>query len=134
MKWKTLQKIYNELKASDYSSTDNIIIKYVNKNKQKGNITCKIQHFKEKVWTIYDQDPIIIIIGIESRKNKKILYKYTLFNNPEEKPQYNDNFYIRYFFAMHDKSKEVITKLLTKQISSYLDTSNDIKNPNDQNM
>lgn len=131
MKWKTFQKIYRELKASNYSPTGKITIKYVHRNKQRGQTICSLRDFKENAWTIYDKDPIMIVVGVESKTSTKPVYKYILFNNPEEMPQLNDNFYVRYFMAMQDKSKKVINELLMRQLAEYLDEPNENKNSSD---
>lgn len=120
MKWKTFQRIYRELVAENLPFNKNIIIRYVNDDKQKGSITCKIKDFKRYAWEVYEKKPIVVIIGVETKRDVRQLFKYILCKNPEEIPSPNDNYFIKCFSYLRDESKNVITEILMRQISSHI--------------
>lgn len=134
MKWKTFQRIYRELVAENLPANKNIIIRYVNKDKRKGSVACKIKDFEKYAWKVYDTDPIVVMVGVESRKDIRKMFKYILCANPEDIPSPNDNVFVKCFTYMQDGSKNVVTELLMRQISSYIGDMDDTDNDNDKNL
>lgn len=134
MKWKAFQRIYRELVAENFPSTRNIIIRFATKDKTKGSITCKIKEFEKYAWEVYEKTPIVVIVGVETKNDIRQLFKYILCANPEEIPGPNDNYYIKCFSLMEDKSKNIVTELLMRQISNYIGDINDADNTSNQNL
>jgi len=131
LKWKTFQRIYRELVAEHHPKGQNIIIRYVGKDRIKGSIVCKLKEFKKHAWKIYEKDPIIIVVGLEEKGKQDIrqAFKYILCANPETIPNSNDNFCVKCFSLMDTKSKDVILELLMRQIYSYIGDTDDPYNP-----
>ena len=131
MRWKTFQRIYRELVAENNPKNQNIIIRYVGKDRIKGSIVCKLQEFKKYAWTIYEKSPIIVVIGLEEKGKQDIrqAFKYILCANLEVMPNPNDNFCVKCFSLMNKKSKDTILELLIRQIYSYIGDTDDPEHP-----